>query len=424
MAHFVRSAVSDFVRSRALGFFDQQTTGPRQWGALVGLWILVSACMAYLIAPASVLSLIMADLALGPTAASWVVSVMFGMQALASTPTGFGLDRYDNRAAVVVATALFLVGGGWGWQAAIAGEFVPLLVSRALAGVGVVLAWNAAANLCGRTFGPGLRATVLGIFTASAPAGFVIGQVTGPLVAAEFGWPAIFTAYGVLAVLGLAVFLISTAGTSFLQTEAASPQRLDFKRVFTNLHVWHVAAMGFMAYSLYVFMNSWMPTYLAQEFGFSLADSGLAVALFPAVGILSRSGGGAFSDAYFGSRRKPVVLLSFVCSAPLVAFVALVDTPLYIFALLLLSGLCIQLSLGLLYAYVRELVEPNVVGTATALLTTVSVTGSFTAPIVAGWLIERSGSFLPAFGYGVATAIVGVSLAWFAPEGKPGADSD
>ncbi|WP_255152071.1 MFS transporter [Halorarius halobius] len=411
-----------FVRSGARRLVDARATEPRQWGTVAGLWVLMAACMAYIIVPASVLPLIMTDLGLGPTAASWVVSVMFGMQALASTPTGFGLDRFDNRVAVTVATAVFLVGGAWGWQAAATGDFLALLASRALAGVGVVLAWNASANLSGRAFGPDLRATVLGVFTASAPAGFVIGQVSGPLVAARFGWPAVFVAYCGLAVVGLLVFLASTAGTDLSEHDAPAPEVLDFKRVFTNVRVWHVAVMGFMAYSLYVFMNSWMPTYLAQEFGFSLANSGLAVALFPAVGILSRSGGGAVADTLFDARRKPVVLLSFVCSAPLVALVGVVGTPLLLFGLVVLSGLFIQLSHGLLYTYVQELVDPNVAGTATAFLTSVSVFGSFTAPIIAGWLIERTGSFTPAFGYGVVVAVAGVALAWIAPEVGPAAD--
>ncbi|WP_227378164.1 hypothetical protein [Haladaptatus halobius] len=74
---------------------------------------------------------------------------MFEMQSLASTPTGIGLGHFDNRVAITVATAVFLVGGAWGWQAAAVGDFVALLLSRALASIGVVLAWNASANLTG-----------------------------------------------------------------------------------------------------------------------------------------------------------------------------------------------------------------------------------------------------------------------------------
>jgi len=408
-----------FVQSWVRRLFEGRTTEPRQWGMVLGLWVLVAACMAYLIAPASVLPLIMSDLGIGPAAASWIVSVLFGMMVLASFPTGLALDRFDNRVATTGATALFLACGVWGWRVAADGSFGWLLVSRALAGIGVVLAWNAAANLCGRAFGTDLRATVLGIFTASAPAGFVIGQITGPRIAARYGWPAIFVAYGLLAAVGLGLFLLSTAGTEFSRRETPSIDGLQMRSIIADRRVWHVATMGFMAYSLYVFMNSWMPTYLAEEFGLSLADSGLAVALFPAVGILSRSGGGVISDKYFAARRKPVFLLSFVVTAPLVALIAVVETPLLLFGLVVLSGLFIQLSHGVLYTYVRELVEPNVAGTATALLTTVSVFGSFSAPIVAGGLIEYTGTFLLAFGYGVLVAVIGVSLAWFAPESGP-----
>jgi MFS family permease len=86
-----------------------------------------------------------------------------------------------------------------------------------------------------------------------------------------------------------------------------------------------------------------------------------------------------------------------------------------IVAALLVAGFAIQLSLGLVFAYVRELVEPSVAATAVAFLTSVGLAGAFLAPIAAGAIIERSGyetAFLVAGGLG----LVGVVLARFAPE--------
>ncbi|WP_227378163.1 hypothetical protein [Haladaptatus halobius] len=59
-----------FVRSGARRLFDGLATEPRHWTTVDELWVLMSACMTFIIVPPSVLPLIMADPQIGPTAAS------------------------------------------------------------------------------------------------------------------------------------------------------------------------------------------------------------------------------------------------------------------------------------------------------------------------------------------------------------------
>ena len=68
-----------------------------------------------------------------------------------------------------------------------------------------------------------------------------------------------------------------------------------------------------------------------------------------------------------------------------------------------------------MFAYVRELVEPAVAGTAVAFLTSVGLAGAFLAPIAAGWLISAAG-YGTAFAVAGGLGAVGVALAWRAPE--------
>jgi predicted MFS family arabinose efflux permease len=376
---------------------------------------MATAGMGYLIVPTSVLQLVMADFAIGPAAAGWLVSVMFGVQAVASTPTGIGLDRVDNRLAIAVAALLLVAGGGAGWWTATRGAFDWLLVTRAIGGLGVVLAWNAGTNVVSRVSAESRRASLLGVYTASAPAGFALGHLTGPTVANWFGWPAVFLAYLPLVLPGLALFLAASGSLDLSSGGEARARFADFRRVLLDRTVWHVAALGFVIYSLYVFANSWLPTYLAEQLELSLTASGLAVAVFPAVGIVSRSAGGFLADRAFGGRRRPVLLLSFLISAPAFVVMGFVTVPVAVVMALVLGGLAIQLGIGLLYAYVRTLVAPNVEATAIAFLTAVSVLGSFSAPLIGGVLIERTGSYIPAFGYVGLVLVAGLALAWWAP---------
>jgi predicted MFS family arabinose efflux permease len=323
------------------------------------------------------------------------------------------LDRTDSRRALAVAVGGLFVAGAWGYLAARDGAYFSVLASRVLAGVAYVIVWNAGIDIVSRAVSPRHRATAVGVFTASGPVGFALGQGAGPAVAARFGWPAIFLVFNGFAVVGLLVFWLPSRGLGTVHGDA--PTLGEFGSVLRNRSVWLVGTLGFLGYALYLFVNSWGPSYLTEEVGLSLGASGVLVALFPAVGVLSRVSGGALSDRLFGGRRRPVLLVSFLVAAPLVVGFAALDSVVVLVAALLVTGFTIQLTLGLSFAYVRELVESRVAATAVAFQTSVGLAGAFLAPIVGGAVVDTAG-YQPAFLLAGLLAAVGVVVAWWAPE--------
>ena len=383
-------------------------------GLVAGLFTLSAAAGAYEIAPASVLPLVRSSLGVGETAASWLVSVMYLTAVVASVPVGVALDRVRVRHAVAVATLSLLVAGAWGWVAATAGAYWWLVASRVLGGFSYVVVWNAGANLVGQAVEPDVRATAVGVFTASAPVGFALGQFGSPLLADPFGWPATLPAFAAIAVVGVTVFLLATRGRR-IGVETATPSRREVRNLFTNRAAWTLYGLCFLAFSLYLFLNSWLPSYLNDRLGVSLAVSGLLTALFPAVGVVSRTSAGPVSDRLFGGERRPVVLGAFVVAVPaVVGFVAVSQIPAVV-ALVLVAGFAVQLSIGLLYTYVPEVTSPAVRTTAISLLTSVGLLGAFVAPIAGGAIIDSVG-YRPAFLAAGVVALLGVALAWYAPK--------
>jgi len=378
-------------------------------GALMGV-----SLGAYELAPASVTPLIRESLAVGPSAAGLVVSVMFGTAVVASLPAGVVLDRTNSRHATAVAVGMLVLAGAWGWQAARTGAFRSLLASRVLGGVAYTVVWNAGIDVVGRAFEADRQATAVAVFTASGPVGFAIGQGTAPLVAGALGWPAVFPVFATSAVVGLALFWPTSRGRGRVHG-ADPPSAAELRAVVTDRGVLLVGGLAFLAYSLYLFVNSWAPSYLTEELALSLAAGGLLTALFPAVGVLSRVSGGVISDRLLGGRRRPVLLWSFVVATPAVAGFAAIGTVPVLIAALLVAGFAIQLSLGLVFAYVRELVAPEVAATAVAFLTSVGLAGAFLAPIVGGALVGAAG-FGTAFAAAGALGLLGAALAWYAPE--------
>jgi len=385
-----------------------------RWVAVAGASLTSVSLGAYELVPASVTPLIREALAIDAAEAGLLVSVMFGTAVVASVPVGVGLDRTDSRTAVAVAVGVLLLAGVGGWAAATAGSFHGLLASRVLGGLAYVVVWNAGIDVVGRAFPPERQATAVATFTASGPVGFAVGQGTGPLVADALGWPAVFPAYTALSVVGLALFWPASRGAG-RASGTETPSLSALRGVLTNPQVLLVGALGFLGYALYLFVNTWAPSYLTEELALSLGASGLVVAAFPAVGVVSRISGGLLSDRLFGGRRRPVVRWSFVVAAPAVAAIALPRTVAAVLALLVVAGVAIQLCLGLVFAYVRELVAPATAATAVAVLTSVGLAGAFVAPIAGGAVISAFG-YPAAFATAGALGAVGAGLAWLAPE--------
>ena len=383
---------------------------------LVGSFLISAGAAAYEIVPASINPVVMAELDVGPVAAGWLVSIMFLTAVLASVPIGVALARVDVDRAATVATAGFVATCAWGWYAAETGSYDSLVASRVLGGVTYIALWNIGNLVVGTAYGDDRRATAVGIFTASAPAGFALAQFTGPLVERALGWGAVFAVYGVVVAIGLALYLLAGGRPADATgSETAVPTGSELRAVLVDRRVWLISLLGFFAYTLYLFINSWLPTYMNETGGLSLAQSGVFVAFFPAMGMVSRMSGGVISDRLFGARRRPVAILSFVVTAPIFVGFALVSNVVVLFVLLAVAGYSVQLGLGLFFSYVREVVDPNVASTAISLLTSVGLFGAFAAPIGAGWLIERTGTYTVAFGLATAMGVVAAVLSWFAP---------
>lgn len=389
-----------------------------RWGVLAGTWLMALFAAGSQIMPASILPVIMESLTIGPSAAGWLVSATLLAPAILSIPIGLGLDRINNFAVVVLGTGLLLIGNLGAWWTAMAGQYELLVLTRVITGAGIVSIWTSGANIVGGIFRESQAATATGLFTTSAPMGYVLAQFSTPYITAISKWELNFVVFGVASVGAFGLFLVTGRESERTDTVKDSPPPgiTDFKRVFTSRGVWIVGCMSFIGYSLHLFFNSWMPSYLSGVFGLTLTKSGLLVALFPAMGVLARATGGVLSDRIFDQRRRPVPLVSFLVTTPLIVIISFTQSPFVLILLLILSGYFIQLGIGLFYAYVRELVSTNVAGSAVAFLSSLSFIGGFTSPLIAGFLIERSSTYFSAFGYALLLAVLGIILAWSAPE--------
>jgi nitrate/nitrite transporter NarK len=330
-------------------------------------------------------------------------------------PAGVVVDRLDPRIGLAGATVLLVLTFVWSWQAAEAGAFWWLLAARSVATVAIAAIFTGSVGVTGRLVPQARRATAVGIVTGAPMAGFALGLTTGPIVAARLGWAAVFVVYAAPAVAGCGLYLAATGGVDLGDVDLPTPLLGDAGGLLATRPIWIVAAMVFLAYSVFAFVTTWVPTYLADAHGLTLAGGGLLAATFPAVGAVARGTSGYVSDRVFGHRRRPVALLAFAITAPsLAVLIGTGSLPVAAVALVL-GGVFVQLGQGLFFAQARELAPSHVAATAVGFVTSVGTFGGFVAPLVGGLLVEWAG-YGPAFAAAAGLAGLGAVVAWFTPD--------
>jgi len=375
-------------------------------------WLLLLFVGAYLITPASVLTLVMDDLGVTEATAAALVSMPQVAATVIGIPVGIYLDRVETRRIIPVAAAVLLAGSVGDWFAASGGNVSLLIGSRLFAGIGMFVLWVVSINVASSTFPPAKRATATSVIISGYPAGYALGQVGAPRLAAIVGWPGVFPSFGAAVMVASLALYVAVGRVSRYRMSTSPISPAGFKRVLRNRNVWMVVAVTFLGYSLYMVFNSWMPTYITRQFGVSLAESGAFVALFPAVGVLARPTGGWLSDTVLARRRRPIFAASFVGATVLAVGMFYSATIAVLVALLVLAGVFIQLQIGLMYQSIQEFVDPSAAGTVVSVASVAGWLGSFVAPVIAGELVDTAGTYTVLFALAVGLGTAGALIVW------------
>jgi MFS family permease len=351
------------------------------WLVLAGCFLLSVGSNAFIIAPSSVAPLFAERFGVPGTAVGDIVSAALVGVIFTQIPGGYLLDRYDNRRLLVPAVGLYVLVV---LALQVVDPFGPFLALRALGGVLAGFAFTAGANVVAAVFPPARRGLATGIYLASPPASFALAHATGPFVATAFDPLRVFLLPAAIAVAGTVMFLFAARRPV---RSGTTPTAAEFVRALGDRSVILVGCSAFAAYALYLFLNTWLPTYGTEVLSLPLPVAGLVTALVPLVGIVSRPGGGWLS-ARLDGRRRPVLVGGLLAGLLVLVTVPLADGLVVFLILVAAAAFTVQLGTGVYYVLTRELARPGTEGTSLTVLTAISFTGSFSAPILGGLLID------------------------------------
>ncbi|HEV2438692.1 MAG TPA: MFS transporter [bacterium] len=318
---------------------------------------------------------------------------------LAQIPAGLAADNVPARkvtltglACMTVTSALFALTGRY--ATALALRFLMGLSGAALYSSTVKLMLGAAPN----------RGAAMGILQSGAGAGTVAGLFLMPLMSAWVGVPAAFLALAVataVVLAGCAVWLPAgaprrTGGEPALRQIAGIAGRRTF--VFLSASVFLAL---FSAYGI----TAWLPTYLANVFGFSRTAAGGLAAVVNVALLAASPFAGTLSDRL--GTRTPVILAGFGLLVASFALLAGVHSAAAVAVSTVLAGTGLALTLPILTTLTTELFGIQRAGVAVSLNLAVGQIASTISGVLFGYVLDATRSFTLVWILGLGLALAG-----------------
>lgn len=344
--------------------------------------------------------------------------------ALAQLPVGGLVDRYRPRIFLTVGIAV------WSVAQALCGlvhSFGTFIWARILLGIGESPQYPTAARVVSDWFPVHKRGFPTGVFNAASPLGTAIAPPLLSVMLVWSGWRAVFV---ILGVAGLGVALLwwsvyrnpdqvrlTDTDRAVITEEAALDKPASggfgaWRDLFRHATTWGMILGFFGSVYLNWLYLTWLPNYLQMERGMDTIHSGFAAFVpffFGFVGCLTA---GWLSDLLVrvtGSTvngRKYLAVVAMFGMAAFTVPAALVQSNMLALACISVVIFLANVASVAAWALVSAVAPRGQVASLGALQNFGGFIGGALAPIVTGYIVQATGSFIPALLVGAGAVSV------------------
>jgi sugar phosphate permease len=362
--------------------------------------------------------------AIGALQSGWSLAYAF-----AQIPIGFMLDRLGPR---------YLVGGAlilWSIAQAAGGfalGYTQLLLSRIALGVTESPAYPAGVRVTSDWFRVRDRGMPTGLYNAGGNIGPAIAPPLLTALMLAFGWRTMFVTMGVIGLFGAVVWfmLYRNPHSTILEPNdndylaenraAVTPVRgAQWAKLFSFRTSWAMIVLAFCAgYSIWMY-QTWIPAYLEMQQHVSIAKTGILASIPLVAGIAGCLVGGWFSDKLvrlgvnlMDSRKLPCVGGLLLCGLftgwTITASNATEAVILMSFAQFFLSA-----SVAGKWALTTATAPQSYCTSIAGLMNFGGYLGGTVSPVVTGYVVDVTGSFVIAFAIGAGMSLIGAMALYF-----------
>ena len=353
------------------------------------------------------------ELQISPEAMGWIMSAFFLSYALCQIPAGFIADRFGQRKTLAGAVLWWSMATA---ATALAKTPFSFISTRILMGMGEAGAYPCNSGITAKWFPDRERGRITALFDSGSKFGTAFAMPLVVWIIAKWGWESAFIFCGALGFLWVIAWLkiyhdpeqhpkVSEAELKYIRDGQIKKEGIDniqpmkWYELFRYRNV-QAMCMGFflLDYAIYFFIT-WFPAYLMMERGMSLEEMGFAAMSPPLCGIAGQWLGGFTTDYLFIkynniniARKVPIVGGMLVATS--IAFSGLVESTSVMMFLLCLSYAALAFAASAIWSLPGDVAPRNMTSVLGGMQSAVSNCGGILGPIVTGYIIGATGSFM------------------------------
>ncbi|MBM3463320.1 MAG: MFS transporter [Armatimonadetes bacterium] len=305
-----------------------------------------------------------------------------------------------------------LVGAGLSALAALAPlapNFDTLLAVRVIFGIGGAIVVTLMGPMVMSWFPRNELPMVNGLNNVAVNSGITFAMFSTVGLAGNFGWQPTLVAFGAVSgLLALAWAIFGRNAGDEAAAKKAVGERATLGEVCARRETWLIALAFSGPLSLYLALNTWLPTHYQLAFGLSKQAASQLTGLFNLVGIPVAVMAG-WVTGRLGLRRPLIVLAGLLMPISAFGLFGSPDATVRVVSAVFL-GASFFLYVSPLFTIPMELegMTPSRVALMMGVVFSVAYVVSFLSPLVVGWLKDNTGSFTAGLG---VFAVLSASLA-------------
>ncbi|HSZ88558.1 MAG TPA: MFS transporter [Acetobacteraceae bacterium] len=362
--------------------------------------------------------------AIGALGSAWALTY-----GLAQLPSGYLLDRVGPKLLVglsMIVWSLFQAAGG------LAGSYFQLMLSRIGLGATEAPCFPSATRSVSDWFDVKHRGTPSGVYTSGAYIGPTLAPpiLTGLMLA--FNWRVMFIVMGLAGIAGAAIWFLIYRDP---RSQALEPQDAEYLRAnreakssvtlreWTSLFrfraMWVLMLGAFCTGYITWMYQTWLPAYLEMQQHISIGKTGLLASVPLICAFFGALSGGWVSDRLvrggmelIASRRLPLIL-GLLGSAVFTGLAAVATGAGMAVICIAISMFCMQFGITCKWILVTAITPQAYCASAASNQNFAGFLGGTLSPVLTGFIVDVTGSFVVALAIGAVITLIGAALFQF-----------
>jgi len=344
--------------------------------------------------------------------------------ALGLLGAGRLLDKYGTRIGFAIAVGLWSVAAIAHAAAVSAFTFA---IARLFLGIGESANFPACIKTVAEWFPKRERAQATGIFNSGANVGATAAIVAVPLLTARWGWPAAFIATGVTGFVWLVFWLwmyrnpaehpgVSKEEAALITSDPPDTiEDTPWARLLPLRQTWSFALGKFFTDGVWWFYLFWLPKYLQETFGLTLAQIMIPTLVVYNISTVGSVAGGWLSSSLIGrgwsinASRKTALLVCALCVVPLL-YAPYSKNVWVVVGLVSLAAAAHQGWSANLFTLASDMFPRSAVGSVTGIGAAVGAVGSALVQKAAGYVTTWTHSYLLMFLFCGSAYLIGLGI--------------